>query len=149
MGKHARILERLAELAEVASERAPEIVERALAAAREELGMDVAFVSEFTEQYMVFRDLVGDAESFGWREGESIPLDNTFCRLLMAERPAEPDPRHQKRRARQRPRGDWHSGNRLLRGYPCQVLRWPSYGTLCTLSHSPNPSLRERDTQSS
>ena len=46
MGKHARILERLAEMAEVASERAPEIVERALAAAREELGMDVAFVSE-------------------------------------------------------------------------------------------------------
>jgi hypothetical protein len=30
--------------------------------------MDVAFVSEVTEQYMVFRDLVGDAESFGWRE---------------------------------------------------------------------------------
>jgi hypothetical protein len=30
---------------------------------------------------------VGDADSFGLREGESISLDNTFCRLLMAERP--------------------------------------------------------------
>ena len=67
MGEQVRLQGELAGLAEVASERAPEeVVKRALAAAREELRMDVAFVSEFTEERMVFRRLVGDAESFGW-----------------------------------------------------------------------------------
>ena len=70
MGEQARLHGALTELAEVASEYAPEVLERALAAAREELGMDVAFVSEFTEERMVFRRLFGDAESFGWRERE-------------------------------------------------------------------------------
>ena len=68
MGEHVRRHGGLDALAAVASERDPEIVERALAAAREELGMDIAFASEFTEERMVFRKLVGDAESFGWRE---------------------------------------------------------------------------------
>ena len=147
VGKHARILERLAELAEVASERAPEIVERALAAAREELGMDVAFVSEFAEQYMVFRDLVGDAESFGWREGESIPLDNTFCRLLMAERPPNliPDTKNDARVKDLEVTGTAGIGSYV--GIPVRFSDGRLYGTLCTLSHSPNPSLRERDTQ--
>ena len=48
--------------------------------------MDVAFVSEFDQQRMVFRELVGEAESFGWREGEGVPMDETFCRLLLEGR---------------------------------------------------------------
>jgi putative nucleotidyltransferase with HDIG domain len=147
VGEHARILERLAELAEVASEHAPEIVKRALAAAREELGMDVAFVSEFTEQYMVFRDLVGDAESFGWREGESISLDNTFCRLLMAECPPNliPDTKNDARVKDLEVTSAAGIGSYV--GIPVRFSDGRIYGTLCTLSHSPNPSLRERDTQ--
>jgi hypothetical protein len=84
VSEHARALEKLAKLAEIASERAPDTLKRALAAAKEELGMDVAFVSEFTEERMVFRELVGDGESFGWRVSDSLPLHNTYCRLLMA-----------------------------------------------------------------
>jgi hypothetical protein len=56
----------LSELSQVVSERAPETVERVLVAAKEQLGMEVAFVSEFAEQRMMFRKLVGEAESFGW-----------------------------------------------------------------------------------
>ena len=147
VSEHARTLERLAELAEVASERAPEIVKRALAAAREELSMDVAFVSEFTEQYMVFRDLVGDAEYFGLREGESIPLDNTFCQLLMAEHPPNliPDTKNDARVKDLEVTGAAGIGSYV--GIPVRFSDGRIYGTLCTLSHSPNPSLRERDTQ--
>jgi putative nucleotidyltransferase with HDIG domain len=147
VGEHTRSLERLAELAEVASQCTPEIVERALAAVREELGMDVAFVSEFTEQHMVFRDLVGDAESFGWREGDSIPLDDTFCRLLMAEHPPNLIPDAQKD-ARVKDL-EVTSAARIgsYAGIPIRFSDGRLYGTLCALSHSPNASLRDRDAQ--
>jgi putative nucleotidyltransferase with HDIG domain len=147
VGEHTRSLERLAELAEVASQCTPEIVERALAAVREELGMDVAFVSEFTEQHMVFRDLVGDAESFGWREGDSIPLDDTFCRLLMAEHPPNliPDAQKDARVKDLEVTGAARIGS--YAGIPIRFSDGRLYGTLCALSHSPNASLRDRDAQ--
>jgi putative nucleotidyltransferase with HDIG domain len=147
VGEHERPLGRLAELAEVASERTPEIVRWALAAAREELGMDVAFVSEFTEEHMMFRKLVGDAESFGWREGESIPLDDTFCRLLMSEdlpnlvRDAQNDAQVKNLEVTSA------SGIGSYAGIPIRFSDGRLYGTLCALSHSPNASLRDRDIQ--
>jgi hypothetical protein len=60
--------DRLEGLAELASGRTPDAVERTLALAREALGMDVAFVSEFTGDRMEFRALEGDAGSFGWQD---------------------------------------------------------------------------------
>src|SRR5215204_5074039 len=79
---HAKAASQLTTLSEVASEitseraseRIPETIAWVLEAAREE-----AFVSEFTEQRMVFRKLAGEAESFGWKEDESVPVDDTFC----------------------------------------------------------------------
>src|SRR5688500_16303555 len=73
---HAKAASQLTTLSEVASEitsdlaseRIPETIEWVLEAAREELGMEVAFVSEFSQQRMVFRKLAGEAESFGWKE---------------------------------------------------------------------------------
>jgi hypothetical protein len=47
---HASDAAKLTKLSEIASGRTPETIERALAAAKEELGMDVAFVSERTER---------------------------------------------------------------------------------------------------
>ena len=84
---HAKAASQLSTLSAVASERTseriPETIEWVLEVAREELGMEVAFVSEFTQQRMVFRELAGEAESFGWKEDESVPVDDTFCRLLL------------------------------------------------------------------
>jgi len=147
VGEQVRLQGELAGLAEVASERAPEeVVKRALAAAREELRMDVAFVSEFTEERMVFRRLVGDAESFGWREGESISLDNTFCRLLMAGNLPNliPDARNDVRVKDLEVTGAADIGS--YAGIPVRFSDGRLYGTLCALSHDPNPSLKERDT---
>jgi hypothetical protein len=59
----------LGELAARTSERSSGIVRQSLAAAREHLGMDVAFVAEFSEDRLEFRSLEGDAESFGFEEG--------------------------------------------------------------------------------
>ena len=146
---HAGDAEKLARLSEVASgpasEDTPETLGRALAALKEELGMDVAFVSRFDRRRMVFRRLVGDGESFGWREGGSIPLDDTFCRLLTEGRipPIVPDAG-----ADGRVRGLDVTGEARIGSYVGVPIRFSDgglYGTLCCVSHEPDPSLRERD----
>ena len=139
--------DKLAELSGVASERTPETIERALAAARETLCMDVAFVSEFAEERMIFRKLIGDAASFGWREGESISLDNTFCRLLLEGRLPNviPDARNDERVKYLDATGEADIGCYV--GMRIRFSDGRFDGTLCALSHSPEPSLQERDAQ--
>ena len=61
----------------------PEEIERLLSMVRENLQMDVAFVSEFAGNKLIFRALEGDAESFGWREGEGFPLDESYCKRVL------------------------------------------------------------------
>ena len=45
--------------------------------------MDVTFVSEFADDQLVFRALEGGAGSFGWREGQSFPLDESYCKRVL------------------------------------------------------------------
>jgi signal transduction histidine kinase len=136
---------KLTKLSEIVSERPPEVIERALAAAKEELGLEVAFVSEFAEQRMIFRELVGDAESFGWRQDESIPLDDTFCRLLMEGRLPNviPDAKNDKRVNCLDVTGEAGIGSYV--GVPIRFSDGRLYGTLCALGHSPHPSLDDQD----
>ena len=149
--EHAKAAAQLTTLSEIASERAsertPETIERVLEAAREELGMEAAFVSEFVEQRMIFRKLVGEAESFGWQEGESVPLDDTFCRLLLEGRLPNviPDAKADGRVKFLDVTGKADIGSYV--GAPIRFSDGRLYGTLCILSHSPEPSLMERDAQ--
>jgi signal transduction histidine kinase len=135
----------LTKLSEVASERTPETIAQLLEAAREELGMEVAFVSEFTQQQLIFRKLVGEAESFGWQEGQSVPLDDTFCRLLLEGRLPSviPDAKADGRVRFLKVTGKADIGS--YAGAPIRFSDGSLYGTLCVLSHSPEPSLVEQD----
>ena len=152
---HAKLASQLTTLSEVASEitseraseRIPETIEWVLEAAREELGMEVAFLSEFTQQRMVFRKLAGEAESFGWKEGKSVPVDDTFCRLLLAGRLPNviPDAKADGRVKFLNVTGKADIGAYV--GAPVRFSDGRLYGTLCVLSHSPEPSLVERDAQ--
>ena len=65
----------------------PADIEHALSAVREALEMDVAFVSRFDGDRLVFRAIEGDVGSFGWREGQSFPLDDSYCRRVPDGRP--------------------------------------------------------------
>src|SRR5918999_4838950 len=143
----ARDAAKLVKLSEVASERTPDIVERVLVAAKEELGMDVAFVSEFAQQRMVFRKLVGEAESFGWEEDESVPVDDTFCRLLLEGHIPNviPDAKTDGRVNFLNVTGKANIGSYV--GTPVRFSDGTLYGTFCVLSHSPEPSLVGRDAQ--
>ena len=136
---------RLEGLAELASRRAPDSVERTMALAREALGMDVAFVSEFAEERMEFRALEGDAASFGWQEGGGVPLEGTFCkRVVDGTLPnVVPDAGSDGR-----VRGlevTHEAGIGSYVGVPLRFSDGRVYGTLCCLSHSPEPRLQERD----
>lgn len=70
--------ERLAEVAISPS------VDRAVEGARELLGMDVAYATQFTETDQIFEVVRGDGESFDIHEGLSMPLEQTYCKRVLA-----------------------------------------------------------------
>jgi HD-GYP domain-containing protein (c-di-GMP phosphodiesterase class II) len=137
----------LTELAGAASSRPPDSVKQILSTAREVLGMDVSFVSRFTEKQMVFRALEGDAGSFGWREGEGMPLEGTFCRRVVEGTLPNviPDAKNDERVNRLAITHTADIGSYV--GLPLRFSHGRVYGTLSCLSHSPDPKLPERDTR--
>ena len=123
----------------------PGAIEHMLRDVRETLDMDVAFVSKFDQDQLVFRALEGDAESFGWQEGESFPLDESYCKRVLDGR--IPD-------VVTDAKGEDATKDLLVTseadmGSYCAVALVLSdgrlYGTLCCVSHAPDPELRERD----
>jgi GAF domain-containing protein len=125
--------------------RMPETVERLLSTVREALEMDVAFVSEFAEDQLVFRVLEGDAESFGWREGEGFPLDNSYCKRVLDGRipSVVPDAKSE-----DSTKDLWVTSEADIGSYvavPVVLSDGHPYGTLCCVSHKADPRLRERD----
>lgn len=61
-------------------------MEAALALAREQLDMDVAFLGEIADGRETVRALVGDSGSFGLREGTSVELSATVCSQVLSGR---------------------------------------------------------------
>jgi GAF domain-containing protein len=123
----------------------PETVEWLLSTVRGALEMDVAFVSEFVEDRLVFRVLEGDAESFGWREGEGFPLDDSYCKRVLDGRIPNivTDTRSENSTKEL-----WVTNEADIGSYVAlPVVRSDGrpYGTLCCASHKADPQLRERN----
>ena len=68
------------------SDQTPGAIEHMLREVREALHMDVAFISQFSGDELVFRAVEGDAESFGWGEGENFPIDESYCKRVLEGR---------------------------------------------------------------
>jgi GAF domain-containing protein len=123
----------------------PETIERLLSTVREAMEMDVAFVSEFAGNRLVFRALEGDAESFGWREGEDFPLDASYCkRVLDGSIPNVVSDT----KSEDLTKDLWVTSEADIGSYVAVPVVLPDgrpYGTLCCASHKPDPRLRERD----
>src|ERR687896_2560954 len=123
----------------------PEKIEEMLSAVREVLEMDVAFVSEFAGERMVFRALEGDAESFGWEEGNGFPIDESYCKRVLDGRVPRVVPDAKREDATR----DLRVTSEADMGCYCAVALVLSdgrlFGTLCCVSHEPDPWLRERD----
>ena len=123
----------------------PGAIEHMLRDVREALDMDVAFVSKFDQDQLVFRALEGDAESFGWQEGDSFPLDESYCKRVLDGRIPEVVPNAKREEATK----DLRVTSEADMGSYCAVALVLSdgrlYGTLCCVSHAPDPELRERE----
>ena len=123
----------------------PEDIERMLSDVRRVLEMDVAFVSEFAGNELGFRALEGDAESFGWQEGGSFPLDESYCKRVLDGRVPRVVPNARREEATR----DLRVTSEADIGCYCAVALVLSdgrlHGTLCCVSHEPDPWLRGRD----
>ena len=117
----------------------PEDIERMLRDVREVLRMDVAFVSEFDGDQLVFRKLEGDAESFGWREGQSFPLDESYCKRVLDGRVPQvvPDAKGEDATKNLRVTSEADMGSYCAVALVLSDGRL--YGTLCCVSHEPDP----------
>jgi GAF domain-containing protein len=123
----------------------PETVEQLLSTVREAMEMDVAFVSEFAGDQLIFRALEGDAESFGWREGEGLPLGESYCKRVLDGRIPNVIP---DARSEDQTKDLWLTTEADIGSYVAvPVVRSDGrpYGTLCCVSHRADPRLRERD----
>ncbi len=123
----------------------PEDIERMLSAVRETLRMDVAFVSEFDRDELVFRKLEGDSESFGWREGQSFPLDESYCKRVLEGRIPRVVPDAKREEATRDLRVTSEAGMGSYCAVPLVLSDGRLYGTLCCVSHEPDPWIRESD----
>jgi len=127
------------------SDRTPGNIEDMLREVRETLNMDVAFVSQFTEDQLVFRAIEGDAESFGWREGEGFPIDESYCKRVLDGRIPRVVPNAKREDATKDLRVTTEADIGSYAAVPLVLSDGRLYGTLCCLSHEPDPWLRERD----
>jgi hypothetical protein len=121
-------------------------VDGALDAVRELLDMDVAYSTRFDDGHQVFEQLRGDPASFGIHAGLAMPLDDTFCRHILAGNmaPIVPDMRLD-------PLGmtmpvTFTSDLGGFASVPLELSDGRLYGTLCCASHAARP-LDERDEQ--
>ena len=128
-----------------APDEPPEPLEEILSVFREAFEMDVAFVAEFVEDEQVFRALEGDAESFGWKEDEGIPLEGSFYKRVIDGRIPNviPDARNDDRTKDLGVTREADIGSYV--GFPLRRSDGRLYGTLCCVSHTPDPLLRDRD----
>ncbi len=123
----------------------PETIEHLLRDVREALQMDVAFVSEFAGDRLVFRALEGDAESFGWQEGESFPIDESYCKRVLDGRIPRVVPDAKREEATRDLRVTSEADMGSYCAVPLVLSDGRLYGTLCCVSHEPDPRLREKD----
>lgn len=143
-GREAAALEALERLA--LADRS-EGIERALDAAREMLGMDIAYFSEIAHGDQVIKQVRGDRDAVGISPDDEIPLEETYCkRMLAGELPslipdAQNDPRVSDMPATA------ESGIGSYAGVPLQLSDGRVYGTLCCASGSAMPQLGRRDVQ--
>ncbi len=127
------------------SDRTSGTVEDVLRDVRETLNMDVAFVSQFSEDRLVFRAVEGDAESFGWQEGTSFPIDESYCKRVIDGRIPQVVPDAKREDATKDLRVTSETDIGSYAAVPLVLSDGRLYGTLCCVSHEPDPWLRERD----
>jgi len=107
--------------------------------------MELSFLSEFTGDEQVFREVSGPGESFGLRVDGGRRLEETYCARMVAGAlpPVIEDAARHPVVAPLAVTADAGIGAYI--GVPVRLPDGSLYGTLCCLSHEPEPDLRDRD----
>jgi hypothetical protein len=121
------------------------VIQRALETARDMLDMDLAYVADVRSGLEDLVAIAGDGESFGARAGMQVPLEGTYCELLLHGRLDGIVPN-----AREHPLTADLPATRKARvgayiGVPVTLPDGRTFGTFCCVSHGADPSLHQRD----
>jgi response regulator RpfG family c-di-GMP phosphodiesterase len=140
-----RVIAELERLAEVTSSAPDDVIEAAMSAAHEMLGMEMAFVSTFVDDGQRIDMVAGDASSFGLAAGSAVAVEDSYCRLmargeieqLVPDARADDRTRHMAATAR--------SDIGAYVGVPLTLPNGHVYGSFCCVSHGTRGELDERD----
>jgi EAL domain-containing protein (putative c-di-GMP-specific phosphodiesterase class I) len=128
-----------------AADAADDMIQMALAGAREFLGMDVAFIGEFTDDLRVFRYVVDGGQGAPVRVGDAHRLEDTYCQRVVDGRLP-----HLMTDAGENPEAAALPVTRALPigahlSVPITLPDGRLYGTLCAFSADPMPGLSQQD----
>ena len=139
--------EELGALADLATTEADEIVGRALEIARDVLGMELSYMTQFTPDDQVYREVSGEGESFGMEAGGAYPIEGSYCRrMVLGEIPNAVGDTSQNEELRDLELTE-KAGIGSYVGVPITLSDGTLYGTICTTSHDASPDLADRDVQ--
>lgn len=111
---------------------------------RDHLKMDVVFVSEFVDGHRVFRRVDTGPNARVIEEGQSSPLEQSFCQRVVDGRlPRLVRDLQQEPSLPELPPTDFPIGAHL--STPIVLSDGRIYGTLCCFSFAPNADLTDRD----
>ena len=116
-----------------------DVVEQALAAAREHLGMDAAYITTIDSRNQTIHAILGEPEVAERYQDSVIPIEQTYCmRMLNGDIPnVVPDTRVQ-------PALHDLAVTREIGAYvgvPVRLSDGRVHGTLCCVSHEPNDAI--------
>jgi EAL domain-containing protein (putative c-di-GMP-specific phosphodiesterase class I) len=116
-----------------------------LAGLREHLGLDVTFVGEFTAGCRRFRAVSDGPGRSGIEVGAADPLEQTYCARVADGRTPEhvPHAAYERSVAALPATGEIPVGTHL--SVPIRLSDGTVFGTLCGLTHEPDPLLQERE----
>jgi hypothetical protein len=135
----------LAAIAEVVGERSRAVLDRALAAARELLQLDVAYIAAFDGSDQVYIAVDGDVEAFALTAGGSLPLPETICARVVDGRAPELIPDTRADASVRDLDVVQHGPIGAYVGVPVRFSDGSLYGTFCCMGQSRRSTLSERD----
>jgi EAL domain-containing protein (putative c-di-GMP-specific phosphodiesterase class I) len=121
------------------------LAHRSLEAVRRHLGMDVAYLSEFVGEDTVFREVDAPGLEALIKVGDSLPLEQVYCRHILAGRLPEliPDTSADPFATALPITAQVPIGAHV--SIPIRRADGEIYGMFCCLSATPRPTLNERD----
>ncbi len=116
-----------------------EVVEQALVAAREHLGMDASYITTIDSRIQTIHALVSDPETVNRYQGTVFPVEQTYCmRMLAGQIPnAVPDTQAEAAISQLPVTNEFHA----YVGVPVKLSDGSVHGTLCCVSRETRPGL--------